>query len=112
MCLNTAVVIVLPAMFYLVIYYILVVKLRTDREILIPASYTLIASLVDEFCVIMDYALVITWVVQICIGLGNKPHQMALTYRLIAVWYALTMAFTTVTLIAIMQRSADDMLVR
>jgi chitin synthase len=107
MVINLLVVMVIPALFYLAIYYIMVVGLINSQDILFPPGYDFAKSVVEEVVNSMDYIFLLLGVIQLVIGLGNKPQHMRICYSVVSIYYALVMMLTTITVINLLLLSDE-----
>jgi chitin synthase len=109
MVVNLMVVMVIPALFYLAIYYIMVVNLVSSQDLIFPPGYETAKSLVGNVAVSMDYVFILLGVFQLVIGLGNKPQYMRVCYSVVSIYYALVMMLTTITIVNLILIAEDDL---
>jgi chitin synthase len=89
-----------PALFYMVIYYVLIVKLDLEAAILVPTDWTLVRFYLPQVTGAIDYVFISLGLVQVIMGLSNKPSDVAVVYQVSAVIYAAIMALATLVILA------------
>jgi hypothetical protein len=105
---------ILPAFFYLTIYYILVVRVVDRHDELFglyadQATAEFFKFAVEIVCAAIDKAFVLLIIFQLLAGLGNKPAEMCALYRVCSVYYALIMIMTVVTVVFLVIEDTDTL---
>ncbi|MDA9686934.1 hypothetical protein N9U05_00415 [bacterium] len=101
---QLALVFVLPAFFYLTIYYVLVVRVVHHQNELFGVyedaeTADFFKKAVEIICDAIDKVFILSIIFQLLAGLGNKPSEMHTLYRVCSVYYALLMIMTSVTVV-------------
>ncbi|RHY31741.1 hypothetical protein DYB32_003216 [Aphanomyces invadans] len=104
---NVALSWILPANFFLVTYYLVIIGFLDDNWGYIPT--TKISPGAKQIAVqIFSLLYGSSFLVQLVAGLGNKPKHIKNLYRLTAVFYALVMTLTTVIAVGFILKPIID----
>ncbi|CAK4677720.1 hypothetical protein LEN26_010192 [Aphanomyces euteiches] len=106
---NVALSWILPANFFLVTYYLVIVGFNDNNWGYIPTSN--IPQSTKNICIqVFSLLYGVSFLVQLVAGLGNKPKHIKNLYRLTAIFYGLVMALTTTIAVGFILKPIIDKL--
>ncbi|KAF0687960.1 Aste57867_20341 [Aphanomyces stellatus] len=104
---NVALSWILPANFFLVTYFLVIVGFQNDNWGYIPTKG--IPQATKNICIqVFSLAYGVSFLVQLVAGLGNKPKHVKNLYRITAIFYGLVMTLTTVIAVGFILKPIID----
>jgi chitin synthase len=105
MWINLVLSLLVPASFYLVVYYVTEVSLEAEDKQLFPSATGFKLGPLMKFG---NYFFMLLLLFQLIIGLGNKPAGMEGAYKACAFLFAMLMAITSVLIVGIAALGSSD----